>query len=205
MHTYPNASDKQTIPSQGALRSRLQTICIIAFSNYVFPTLLSLAQIILVFRDPNPGSPNPMWFTLCLLVLNVNTFTTILGVVFATVWTSGGKWAYVTGITEEQLLRTMSVVRANNGTVPDLRPVMSLRLVPMREGREEEEESVGDLEDWQSIRRRSLTMVESMEDRQVEARPPVRRWSLAVQLPPLDFGDASSPPIPLAVRRASRG
>jgi hypothetical protein len=91
---------------------------------------------------------NSDWFIHNLYVLNANTFVTILGVVFATVWTSCAKWAYLAGLTEDDLQRTMSVLRAGGGGVLSFasqpRHVLSMQI---------EGEEVG--HDWQSFRRPS--------------------------------------------------
>jgi len=54
----------------------------IAITNFVFPVLFSLVQIIIVFREVN------------LIVINdvvlVNTSIAVIGVVFATVWAGSG-------------------------------------------------------------------------------------------------------------------
>lgn len=55
----------------------------IAITNFVFPVLFSLVQIIIVYREVN------------LIVVNdvvlVNTSIAVIGVVFATVWAGSGK------------------------------------------------------------------------------------------------------------------
>lgn len=52
----------------------------IALSNFVIPALFSLAQIVIVFADGNLLSVN--------LIILVNTSVSIIGVVFATIWTA---------------------------------------------------------------------------------------------------------------------
>ena len=68
----------QSIGSYGA---RLRTLFWIALSNFVFPVIFDVAQLILVFRDRNyfEGSS----------VVIVNSYVSILGVLFSTIWASG--------------------------------------------------------------------------------------------------------------------
>ena len=97
----------------------MQTGFLIAVSNYVFPTLLSLVQLILVFRNPSPFTipQTRLWFLQCVYVQNVNNYVTIIGVVFATVWTTGEKWVQE-GIDEET---RRSVVRISMPGTPRVR------------------------------------------------------------------------------------
>lgn len=57
----------------------------IAATNFVFPTLFSLAQIVIVYREVD------------IIVINdivlVNTSIAVIGVVFATVWAGSSRWA----------------------------------------------------------------------------------------------------------------
>lgn len=57
---------------------RLRTLFYIAVSNFVFPSLLSLAQLVVVYK-------NVYVLTVNEIVL-VNTMVAVIGVVFATVW-----------------------------------------------------------------------------------------------------------------------
>ncbi|KAI0669089.1 hypothetical protein C8Q78DRAFT_958983, partial [Trametes maxima] len=63
------------------LSSRLRTLFWIAVSNFVLPVLLNLAQLIFVFRDSS--------FLHGTYVFLVNTYVQILGVLLATIWSTG--------------------------------------------------------------------------------------------------------------------
>lgn len=57
---------------------RLRMISRIAATNFLVPTLFSIAQIIIVYLGVNTGTVNN--------IVLVNTMITVFGVVFATVW-----------------------------------------------------------------------------------------------------------------------
>ncbi|TFK37705.1 hypothetical protein BDQ12DRAFT_569585, partial [Crucibulum laeve] len=57
----------------------------IAVSNFVFPVLLSLAQLIFSFKDPSFLDGN--------YVFMCNDYVAIIGVLLATVWTAGNQWS----------------------------------------------------------------------------------------------------------------
>ncbi|EIW84013.1 hypothetical protein CONPUDRAFT_135622 [Coniophora puteana RWD-64-598 SS2] len=61
-----------------SLTAKLRTIFWIAISNFVIPTLLSIAQIIVVYRAVDILAIND--------IVLVNTCVAVIGVVFATVW-----------------------------------------------------------------------------------------------------------------------
>ncbi|KAI0640904.1 hypothetical protein C8Q79DRAFT_1003985 [Trametes meyenii] len=67
------------------LSSRLRTLFWIAVSNFVLPVLLNLAQLIFVFRDSS--------FLHGTYVFLVNTYVQILGVLLATIWSTGTQWS----------------------------------------------------------------------------------------------------------------
>jgi hypothetical protein len=54
----------------------------IAITNFVFPVLFSLVQIIIVYCEVNPVVVND--------IVLVNTSIAVIGVVFATVWAGSG-------------------------------------------------------------------------------------------------------------------
>ncbi|KAI0742305.1 hypothetical protein C8Q80DRAFT_1108373 [Daedaleopsis nitida] len=62
---------------------RLRTLFWISMSNFVFPVILNLVQLILAFRDKS--------FLDGAYVLIVNIYVTIIGVLFATIWSMGTK------------------------------------------------------------------------------------------------------------------
>ncbi|PIL26386.1 hypothetical protein GSI_12143 [Ganoderma sinense ZZ0214-1] len=76
-----HSSDPQVAFSQGSYGARLQTLFWIALSNFVFPVIFDVAQLVLIFRNPNyvEGS----------YVIIVNSYVSILGVLFSTIWASG--------------------------------------------------------------------------------------------------------------------
>ncbi|EJF58932.1 hypothetical protein DICSQDRAFT_128637 [Dichomitus squalens LYAD-421 SS1] len=61
--------------------ARLQTLFWIALSNFVFPVIFDIAQLVMILRDSNyiDGSR----------VVSVNTYVSILGVLFSTIWATG--------------------------------------------------------------------------------------------------------------------
>lgn len=65
----------------------------IATSNFVIPVLLSITQVILLTRDKD--------FLKGIIILVINDYVGIIGVLFATVWVSSNHWAE--SITREQL------------------------------------------------------------------------------------------------------
>ncbi|KAM5531173.1 hypothetical protein V8D89_015143 [Ganoderma adspersum] len=76
-----HSSDPGLTLSQGSYGARLRTLFWIALSNFVFPVIFDVAQLILIFRDRNyiEGS----------YVVIVNSYVSILGVLFSTIWASG--------------------------------------------------------------------------------------------------------------------
>ncbi|KAJ7157809.1 hypothetical protein C8R46DRAFT_1113019 [Mycena filopes] len=65
--------------------SRLRSLFFIAVGNFVFPCLLSLVQLIFVFRNPNFLDGTYVFFTNC--------YVEIIGVLLATIWVAGGHWS----------------------------------------------------------------------------------------------------------------
>ena len=53
-------------------------------SNFVFPVILSIIQLVFIFRDPDFLKGTYIYLT--------NSFVEIIGVLLATVWTSGSHW-----------------------------------------------------------------------------------------------------------------
>jgi hypothetical protein len=58
-------------------------------SNFVFPVILSIFQLVFVFHDPN--------FFKVVYIYVTNSFVEIIGVLLATVWTSSSHWSDSTG------------------------------------------------------------------------------------------------------------
>ncbi|KAM5530043.1 hypothetical protein V8D89_016288, partial [Ganoderma adspersum] len=76
-----SCASTDTGTSLGSSTSRLRTLFWIALSNFVFPVIFDIATLVLVFRDHNymDGSH----------VTTVNSYVSILGVLFSTIWASG--------------------------------------------------------------------------------------------------------------------
>ncbi|KAI6038866.1 hypothetical protein EDC04DRAFT_3112857 [Pisolithus marmoratus] len=68
----------------GGISERIRQIFYISVANFVFPLLFNIAQIILVTADRSPYAGS-------LLVL-VNNFVAVIGVLCATLWFSGSEW-----------------------------------------------------------------------------------------------------------------
>ncbi|KAM5531181.1 hypothetical protein V8D89_015151 [Ganoderma adspersum] len=62
---------------------RIRTLYYIAVSNFVFPILFNIAEIVIIFTDPN--------FFHGATVVTVNCYVTIIGVLLATIWAQGSK------------------------------------------------------------------------------------------------------------------
>ena len=62
---------------------RVRTFFWISASNFVFPVILNLVQLVLAFRDPD--------FLKGAYVLMLNNYVSIIGVLFATIWSAGTK------------------------------------------------------------------------------------------------------------------
>ena len=79
---HPRIHRSPADDSAGSYGARLQTLFWIALSNFVFPVIFDVAQLILIFRDPN--------FVEGSYVIAVNSYVSILGVLFSTIWASPG-------------------------------------------------------------------------------------------------------------------
>ncbi|KAI6161780.1 hypothetical protein EDD17DRAFT_1435053, partial [Pisolithus thermaeus] len=66
------------LPARTTFAMRLRIISRIAATNFLVPTLFSIAQIIIVYLGVNTGTVNN--------IVLVNTMITVFGAVFATVW-----------------------------------------------------------------------------------------------------------------------
>jgi hypothetical protein len=92
-----------------SLMSRLRGLFVIALGNFVFPIILNFAQIFFISTDRS--------FLHGTYILLTNNFVSIIGVVFATVWTSGRSWnstSVTTGSTWNQE-SVNSVFTGSNG------------------------------------------------------------------------------------------
>ncbi|KAG0708237.1 hypothetical protein DFH29DRAFT_893849 [Suillus ampliporus] len=67
-----------------AMTSRLQGLFVIALSNFVFPVVLNIIQLGLIFSSTTS-------FFQTIMVYMVNNYINIIGVVFATIWSIGSR------------------------------------------------------------------------------------------------------------------
>lgn len=67
-----------------SFRTRLASLFWIAVSNFLFPVLFSLIQIMFLFRDDGYITGTSIYL--------VNSYVEIIGVLFATVWVAGTHW-----------------------------------------------------------------------------------------------------------------
>ena len=65
----------------GSWAERIRTLYYIALSNFVFPILFNIAELVVIFTDPN--------FFHGIMVVTVNCYVTIIGVMLATIWAQG--------------------------------------------------------------------------------------------------------------------
>ncbi|KAI0742282.1 hypothetical protein C8Q80DRAFT_1108454 [Daedaleopsis nitida] len=82
--SHGGVDSTSTNPPRTSYASRLGTLWWIAVSNFVFPVLLNIAQIVFIFRDRN--------FIDGTYILMVNNYVEIIGVLLATLWCSGTHW-----------------------------------------------------------------------------------------------------------------
>ncbi|KAI6030992.1 hypothetical protein EDC04DRAFT_2898279 [Pisolithus marmoratus] len=68
----------------GGIAERIRQIFYISVANFVFPLIFNIAQIICITTDRSP--------TIGVLLLMINNFVTVIGVLCATLWFSGSEW-----------------------------------------------------------------------------------------------------------------
>ncbi|KAI0753771.1 hypothetical protein C8Q74DRAFT_1211121 [Fomes fomentarius] len=81
-----SAARTRSVESEGTATSyyyRLRTLFWISVSNFVFPVILNLVQLILAFRNPD--------FLDGAYVLIVNNYISVIGVLLATIWSTSTK------------------------------------------------------------------------------------------------------------------
>ncbi|KAG2125868.1 hypothetical protein BD769DRAFT_1628516 [Suillus cothurnatus] len=98
---------RNTSTSEGVVRSKmmashLQALFLIALSNFVFPVILNIIQLGLIFSSTTS-------FFQTSTVYMVNNYVNIIGVVFATIWAIGSRRV------EESLPPTRSLFGEDNG------------------------------------------------------------------------------------------
>lgn len=69
----------------GSISETVRSLFWIAATNFVFPVLLSVVQLALYFARPDN-------YLVAIYIDNINIYSTILGVVFATLWVAEGRW-----------------------------------------------------------------------------------------------------------------
>jgi Trk-type K+ transport system membrane component len=69
---------------QGRLAARLRAVFYIALGNFVFPIFCDIAELVMIFRDPNFALHNTG-------VVFLSCYVNIIGVAFATLWTAHAK------------------------------------------------------------------------------------------------------------------
>lgn len=72
------------IPSTDSYTAQLKSLFWIAVSNFVFPVILSIIQLILLFHDPS--------YLKGAYIFMANDYVEIIGVLLATVWTTSKHW-----------------------------------------------------------------------------------------------------------------
>ncbi|KAI6101732.1 hypothetical protein EDD16DRAFT_1716316 [Pisolithus croceorrhizus] len=74
------------LKSKGGIRNRIRQVFYVSLANFIFPLVFDIAQLILVLTDHSPNTGG-------LLVL-INNYVTVMGVMGATIWFSRLEWAY---------------------------------------------------------------------------------------------------------------
>ncbi|KAI6045894.1 hypothetical protein EDC04DRAFT_3024794 [Pisolithus marmoratus] len=94
--------------SEGGIPSRIRQIFYISAANFVFPLILNIALLIFVATSRSPSDGGG------LLVL-VNNYVTIIGVMCATIWFSRSEWVQTRKepLSDEMLRRRLNLVRAS--------------------------------------------------------------------------------------------
>lgn len=72
----------------GTVSQTIRTLFWISATNFVFPVMLSVVQLVVYFARPDN-------YLIALYVAQVNFYFTIMGVVFATLWVAEGRWKKV--------------------------------------------------------------------------------------------------------------
>ncbi|KAI6030980.1 hypothetical protein EDC04DRAFT_2605243 [Pisolithus marmoratus] len=72
------------IKRAGGIAERIRQIFYISLANFVFPLIFNVAQIICITTDRSP--------TTGTILLTMNNYITVMGVLCATLWFSGSEW-----------------------------------------------------------------------------------------------------------------
>ncbi|KAI6154174.1 hypothetical protein BKA82DRAFT_4098375 [Pisolithus tinctorius] len=73
-----------SVKRAGGVAERIRQIFYISLANFVFPLIFNIAQIICITTDRNP--------TTGVMLLTMNNYITVMGVLCATLWFSGTEW-----------------------------------------------------------------------------------------------------------------
>ncbi|KAI6142995.1 hypothetical protein BKA82DRAFT_1008034 [Pisolithus tinctorius] len=73
-----------SIKGAGGIADRICRIVYISVTNCVFPVVFNIAQIIFITTDRSP--------TTSAVLLLINSYVTVMGVMCATLWSSGSEW-----------------------------------------------------------------------------------------------------------------
>jgi hypothetical protein len=76
-------------------------------SNFVFPVILSIIQLVFIFHDPD--------FLKGMYIYVTNCFVEIIGVLLATVWTSSSHWSDSTGTVRGATIESIPRIARKNG------------------------------------------------------------------------------------------
>ncbi|PIL26399.1 hypothetical protein GSI_12156 [Ganoderma sinense ZZ0214-1] len=74
----PASKGPYTALSGDSYAARIRTLFWIALSNFVFPVIFDVAQLVLIFRDPD--------YVEGACIISVNSYVSVLGVLFSTIW-----------------------------------------------------------------------------------------------------------------------
>ncbi|KAI0269846.1 hypothetical protein BC834DRAFT_967582 [Gloeopeniophorella convolvens] len=91
--------------------SRVPAVFFIALGNYIIPVAVNVTVIVLMILLPH--------WTSGIYILFVANFVTILGIVFATVWTTNQNWILRRMLEAGNDARTMSAMRFQAKTITD--------------------------------------------------------------------------------------
>lgn len=113
------------------MAQRLRTLYYIAVSNFVFPILFNIAEIAIVFYDPN--------FFHGATVVTVNCYVTIIGVILATIWAHGSKREkpeyYTTAVLTSVAFARSHEMLSEDNDEDELAQPMPTNIPAMRRGR----------------------------------------------------------------------
>ncbi|KII90343.1 hypothetical protein PLICRDRAFT_528752 [Plicaturopsis crispa FD-325 SS-3] len=89
-------AEPMTVLRSPSMARRIRGLFFVALSNFVFPVVFSIAQLILLCASPNAAENYVRTGTVYL----ANVYVNIISVVFATVWTTGTSWQQAQGLAD---------------------------------------------------------------------------------------------------------